>query len=66
MINVLQRTCMGCNEKKNKKELIRIAKNKENEITLDETGKAQGRGAYLCYNIKCLEKAIKTDRKSVV
>lgn len=62
MINVLQRTCMGCNEKKNKKELIRIAKNKENEITLDETGKAQGRGAYLCYNIKCLEKAIKTKR----
>lgn len=56
------RTCMGCNEKKSKKELIRIVKNKQNEISIDRTGKAEGRGAYICDNIKCLEKVIKTKR----
>ena len=57
-----QRTCMGCNEKKNKNELIRIVKNKENQITIDKTGKQDGRGTYICNNIECLEKAIKTKR----
>ena len=57
-----QRTCMGCNEKKDKNELIRIVKNKENEISIDKTGKAQGRGAYICDDIKCLEKVIKSKR----
>ena len=57
-----QRTCMGCNEKKDKKDLIRIVKNKNNEITIDRTKKAQGRGAYICDNIQCLEKIIKTKR----
>ena len=56
------RTCMGCNEKKDKKELIRIVKNKENEISLDKTGKVDGRGAYICDDIKCLEKLVKTKR----
>ena len=56
------RTCMGCNEKKEKKELIRIVKNKMNEINLDRTGKMEGRGAYICDNIVCLEKIIKTKR----
>lgn len=56
------RTCMGCNEKKPKKELIRIVKNKENEIFIDRTGKLDGRGAYICDDIKCLEKVIKTKR----
>ena len=55
-----QRTCIGCKVKKDKKDLIRIVKNKENKITLDRTGKANGRGAYICDNIQCLEKAIKT------
>ena len=50
-----QRTCIGCNTQKDKKDLIRIVKNKEGEISLDKTGKAQGRGAYL-------EKAIKSRR----
>ena len=54
-----QRTCIGCNLKKDKKELIRIAKNKNNDIDVDTTGKMQGRGAYLCNNIECLEKAKK-------
>ena len=53
---------MGCNEKKDKNQLIRIVKNKDNEISIDKTGKAQGRGAYICNNIECLEKAIKTKR----
>jgi len=57
-----QRTCMGCNQKKDKKDLIRIVKNKENEISIDRTGKAQGRGSYICDNITCLEKLIKTKR----
>lgn len=62
MKNIPQRTCMGCNCQKNKKELIRIVKNKEGIISIDKTGKAQGRGAYICNNIECLEKAIKTKR----
>ena len=57
-----QRTCMGCYEKKDKKDLIRIVKNKQNEINIDKTGKLQGRGAYICDNIECLEKAIKSKR----
>ena len=57
-----QRTCMGCNQKKDKKDLIRIVKNKENEINVDKTGKLQGRGAYICKDEKCLEKAKKTKR----
>ena len=57
-----ERTCMGCNGKKPKKELIRIVKNKEGEINIDRTGKMQGRGAYICDNIDCLEKLIKTKR----
>ena len=57
-----QRTCMGCNEKKDKKDLIRIVKNKQNEINVDKTGKLQGRGAYICDDIKCLEKLQKSKR----
>ena len=57
-----QRTCMGCNEKKDKCEFIRIVKNKDNEINIDKTGKMSGRGAYICDNINCLDKVIKTKR----
>ena len=56
------RTCMGCNEKKPKKELIRIVKNKDGVISIDRTGKADGRGAYICDDVECLEKAIKSKR----
>ena len=62
MKSIPQRTCMGCNEKKDKKDLIRIVKNKENEISIDRTGKLDGRGAYICDDIKCLEKVIKSKR----
>lgn len=62
MKDLPKRTCIGCNEIKLKKELIRIVKNKEGQILVDKTGKANGRGAYICDNIECLEKAIKTKR----
>ncbi len=54
--------CTGCMEMKPKKELIRVVKNKENEISIDLHGKKPGRGAYICRNIQCLEKAVKTKR----
>ena len=57
-----QRTCMGCNQKKDKKDLIRIVKNKNGQITIDKTGKLEGRGAYICDNKDCLEKIIKSKR----
>ena len=57
-----QRTCMGCNSKKFKKDLIRVVKNKDNQIMIDKTGKQEGRGTYICNNIECLEKAIKTKK----
>ncbi len=53
---------MGCNTKKDKKDLIRIVKNNKNEITIDKTGKLEGRGAYICNSVQCLEKVIKSKR----
>jgi len=57
------RKCIGCRESKPKKEMLRIVKNKENEIFVDPTGKLNGRGTYICYNIECLNNAIK--KKSI-
>ena len=57
-----QRTCLGCKESKDKKELIRIVKQNDGKIFIDKTGKANGRGSYICNNIECLEKAIKSKR----
>ncbi len=54
------RKCTGCQEMKNKKELVRIVKTDENTYIIDATGKKPGRGAYICPNIECLEKAKKT------
>ena len=62
MKKIPQRTCIGCNVQKNKTELIRIVINKEGEIFIDKTGKANGRGAYICNNSECLEKVIKSKR----
>lgn len=56
------RQCIGCMEMKPKKEFIRIVKNKLGEVSLDTTGKAQGRGAYICPNPECLKKTIKSRR----
>lgn len=53
------RKCIGCNEMKSKKEMIRVVRTAENEIVPDPTGKKNGRGAYVCC-IECLEKAMKS------
>ncbi len=53
------RKCVGCGDRKPKKELIRIVKNKDGELNVDITGKANGRGAYICCNKNCLKKAKK-------
>ncbi|MDP4179801.1 MAG: YlxR family protein [Bacillota bacterium] len=56
------RMCLGCQEMKPKKELIRIVKNKENDISLDTVGKKPGRGAYICNSLPCFEKARKAKK----
>ena len=56
------RMCLGCNEMKPKNELIRVVKDPEGNISLDSTGKKNGRGAYICRSTACLEKAIKSKR----
>lgn len=57
-----QRMCTGCSQMKAKKELIRVVKNKDNEISIDLIGKKPGRGAYICKDINCLKEAVKTKR----
>lgn len=53
------RMCLGCQEMKPKKELIRIVRTPEETIEIDSTGKRSGRGAYICHSPECLEKAFK-------
>ena len=55
-----KRRCAACREQKDKKELLRIVRTPEGMIMVDPTEKANGRGAYLCRNVLCLEKAQKT------
>jgi len=54
-----QRSCCGCRGKFNKVELVRVVRRPEGDITLDRTGKANGRGVYLCPNADCLKLARK-------
>ncbi len=56
------RRCMGCYESKPKKELVRVVKNSEGEVSLDTVGKKPGRGAYVCPSATCLAKARKARR----
>ncbi len=56
------RMCLGCNEMKPKRELIRVVKSQDGEISLDLTGRKSGRGAYICRNIECLKSARKARR----
>ncbi|MCR1840701.1 RNase P modulator RnpM [Murimonas intestini] len=56
---VPMRKCIGCQEMKSKKEMMRVLKTSEDEIILDTTGKKNGRGAYICFSKECFEKAIK-------
>lgn len=53
------RQCLGCREMKPKRELIRVVRSPEGEISLDFKGKASGRGAYVCPDAQCLKKAVK-------
>ena len=52
------RKCVGCQEMKEKKSLIRVVKTAEGDIILDDTGKKNGRGAYICKSLECLTKAL--------
>ena len=54
-----QRLCIGCGEMKNKKEMIRVLKTAEDGIVIDETGRKNGRGAYICPSMDCFRKAVK-------
>ena len=54
-----QRQCMGCRERKEKRELIRVVRSPEGEVSLDFRGKAPGRGAYICPKMDCLKRAIR-------
>lgn len=54
------RKCIGCGEMIAKSELIRVVKTPEEDFILDESGRANGRGAYICKKMQCLEKAIKS------
>ncbi|MGN0370632.1 MAG: RNase P modulator RnpM [Butyrivibrio sp.] len=54
-----QRQCVGCGENKDKKSMVRVIKTNEDIIMIDDTGRKNGRGAYICKNGDCLEKALK-------
>ncbi len=56
---VPQRMCVGCREMKDKKDMIRVVRTQDGEFDIDRTGKKNGRGAYICRNPECLEKAFK-------
>ncbi len=59
---VPMRKCIGCNEQKTKKELVRFVRSPEGDISLDLVGKKSGRGAYICPSAECLKKARKSKR----
>ena len=59
---VPMRQCVGCGEMKPKNELVRVVKTSEGEISLDRTGKKNGRGAYICHDENCLKMAIRAKR----
>ena len=55
-----QRQCMGCRERKPKRELIRVVRGTDGTVSLDFSGKLNGRGAYICPDPECLKKAIRS------
>ena len=57
-----QRMCVGCQEMKNKKEMIRVVRSPNGEISIDATGKKPGRGAYICSSKECFAQAYKQKR----
>ena len=58
------RKCISCNERKSKEDLIRLVKKGDKDVVIDKTGKANGRGAYLCLNLECIDDAEKTKKLS--
>ena len=56
-----ERRCCGCGQNMPGKDMIRIVRTPEGDIKIDETGKANGRGAYICMNAECVNKAAKKD-----
>lgn len=57
---VPMRQCVGCRELRNKKDLLRILKTPDNNVIFDDTGRMNGRGAYICPSVECLKKARRT------
>ena len=55
------RMCLGCREMKTKSELIRVVKSPEGEVSLDFTGKKPGRGAYVCHDVACFKRVVKSN-----
>lgn len=66
MKRIPERTCTGCGISKPKQELLRIVRDKENNVSIDLTGKKNGRGAYVCKEDKCIDKLAKTNRLAKV
>ena len=60
MKKIPMRQCVGCREMKPKKELVRVVRSPEGEISMDLRGKAPGRGAYVCRSVECLKRATKS------
>ena len=55
-----QRQCMGCRERKEKRQMIRVVRTPEGAVNLDFSGKMNGRGAYICPDPDCLKKALRS------
>ena len=55
-----QRQCMGCRERKEKRQMIRVVRTTEGDVRLDFSGKLNGRGAYICPDPECLKKALRS------
>jgi len=62
MRKIPERSCVACRQKSGKGDLLRIVKSPEGAIALDRTGRAPGRGAYICHNARCLEAALTTKK----
>lgn len=59
---VPMRTCVGCRTSRPKRELVRVVRTPDGDVTVDPTGKLSGRGAYVCPDVRCLERALKAKR----
>ncbi len=64
--HVPQRTCLGCRQVRDKRQLVRVVRTPDNQIEVDVTGKKSGRGAYLCADKKCWEEGLKRNRLDYV